>query len=132
MTNFTIDLPPGIDRAVLRILSERVGQYKAIARPELVGYVQGYGFLKDCSYEEAERIVRHCINQLRKQGVPICSIGGKRGGYYYSDGWDDLMGYIHRELDSRISDLMEQRRALKDQAEKTWGRYSPEKQESFL
>jgi len=120
-----IDLPPGIDRAVMRILTERVGQENAIIRGAFVAMVKAYG------YNVTERQVRYCVNQLRKRGVPICSTGGESGGYWYASDWDELLDYIHRELDSRISDLMEQRRALKDQAEKTWGKFSPEKQSSF-
>jgi hypothetical protein len=116
------ELPAGLDRATLRVLSSHIGRELAISRVELVTDVGLLGF------KVHERAERAQINQLRKQGYPICSTGGEGGGYFMARDWDELEEYIEREVHARAMDLLEQEQALKSQAEKTWGRYSPDKQ----
>lgn len=119
-------LPAGLDRAVLRILSYHKGKSKAISRADLVTNLARMGF------EVNERAARAMINQLRKQGYTICSTGGEGGGYFLADSWDELMDFIDRELHGRAMDLLEQEKSLKASGERMWGRYSPEKQKRLL
>lgn len=116
------DLPAGLDRAMLRVLSFHRGRNSAIGRPQLVSELARMGF------QVHERQARACINQLRKSGSPICSTGGTDGGYYLASDWNELNDYIKREIEARAFDLLEQAKALRAQAEQTWGKYSPEQQ----
>jgi hypothetical protein len=120
------EMPPGLDRAILRILSFHQGREQAIGRGRLVGDLARMGF------EVHERVMRACINELRKKGQLICSTGGDGGGYYLPADWNELEEFIKRELHPRAMDLLEQETALKAAAEKQWGRYSPEKQISLF
>lgn len=116
------ELPAGIDRAILRILSFHAGRGDAISRGKLVGDLASMGF------PVHEREVRLVINQLRKQGVGICSTGGVDGGYWLAADYAELEEFIRREIDARAIDLHEQASAMRRAAELKWGKYSAEKQ----
>ena len=120
------EMPPGLDRAILRILSFHQGRKQAISRGRFVGDLARVGFGVN------ERAMRACINELRKDGHLICSTGGEGGGYYLPEDWNELAEFIERELHPRAMDLLEQEKALRAEAEKRWGRYSPEKQASLF
>ena len=112
------DLPHGLDRAILRVLSYHVGRENAISRQDLLEAVASHGFIVQ------DRQLRLAINEQKKQGVMICSTGGVNGGYWLAANWSELQEYIDRELHSRAMDLLEQEQALKAAAEKRWGKYS--------
>ena len=122
------EMPPGLDRAILRILSFHQGREHAISRKRLRAELGRMGFVVD----EDEREARVCINQFRKEGMQICSTGGKGGGYWMAIDHKELEKFIQKEMDSRAMDLLEQARAMRAAAEKRWGRYSPEKQASLF
>jgi len=111
-------LPAGAVRAVLTVLSYHRGREMAIGRAELVEAVKSHGFRLH------ERAVRAVINQLRKEGQPICSTGGEDGGYWIAKDWSELDEYLEREVRSRAMDLLEQEKALKQTGEKLWGSWS--------
>ncbi len=120
------DLPAGLERTLLRVLSFHVGRENAISRGHLLRDVSTHGF------KVKDRQLRIQINLCRKDGHAICSSGGVDGGYYMAADWDELDEFLSREVHSRAMDLLEQEKALKRAAEKRWGRYSPDKQRSFL
>jgi hypothetical protein len=119
---FSLELPAGLERAVARVLEFHIGRERAIGRSDLVYALGQSGF------KVSEREARQAINELRKEGCPICSTGGVEGGYWLAADWKELQEYLERELHSRAMDLLEQESALRSAAEKVWGRYSPEKQ----
>jgi hypothetical protein len=108
-------LPAGAERALLRVLSFHKGREQAISRGELVEALRSHGF------KLHERAIRALINQLRKDGQPICSTGGEDGGYWLAANWDELNDYLDREVHSRAMDLLEQEKALRSTGEKLWG-----------
>jgi hypothetical protein len=116
---YSVDVPYGLDQALLRILGFHVGREKAISRGELVKALEMHGF------KVGERVARAGVNELRKTGQPICSAGGEDGGYWMAKDWQELNEYHERELHSRAMDLLEQEKAQKRTAEQLWGRYSP-------
>jgi len=119
-------MPPGLDRAIMRALSFRVGKENAIPRKDLlISLTAQISPLND-------RVMRAQINQLRKSGYMICSTGGAGGGYYLARDWDELLDFVNQEIHARAMDLLEQEKALKKTAEKRWGRYSPEHQERLF
>jgi len=120
------NLPAGLDRAMLRVLSFHIGHGNVISRGRLVAE------LANCGFQVHEREARACINLLRKDGIAICSTGGGEGGYWLAADQDELEEFIQKEMDSRAMDLLEQARAMRAAAEKRWGRYSPEKQASLF
>ncbi len=72
------DTPQGLEKLLLQILSKKIGKESAIKRSELLPFVQsipGY-------FETSDRQVRKTINDLRKQGILICSSASEEGGYY--------------------------------------------------
>lgn len=111
------DLPPGLEKEVLRILQERVGRDQALPRSALLALVRSMPGCKTAS----DRQLRACINQLRKDGALICSAGGEDGGYWTPANWGELVDYLNREVHSRAMDLLEQEQALKREGEKRWG-----------
>src|SRR4030042_573177 len=116
------EMPAGLDRAILRVLSFHQGKGNAIGRGRLVLELYRMGF------KVHERVMRAAINELRKAGQLICSMGGEGGGYYLAENQDEVEEYRTHELRPRAMDLLEQDKAMLEAAEKRWGRYSPEKQ----
>jgi hypothetical protein len=112
------NLPPGLDRAVLRVIGFHTGIDSAISRADLVSEVARMGF------KVHERVLRLTINQLRKRGHLICSTGGSGGGYFVPANWEELQEYLSREVHARAMDLLEQEKALRESAEKRWGMYA--------
>lgn len=121
-------LPAGLDRAILRIISFHVGHDNRISRVQFILDLKTHGF----DYTHDDRIPRLCINKLRKEGVEICSTGGSKGGYWMANGHEELEEFLEHEVDKRAKDLHEQASAMRKAAEKRWGRYSPAKQVSMF
>ena len=118
-------LPAGVERAILRVLSFHQGAENAIPRFNLLADIKWHGF------DISEREMRAAINSLRKGGALICSAGGNGGGYFSPASPQELEDYFQRELHPRAMDLLEQEKAMREAAEKTWGKYSPEQQLRF-
>lgn len=113
METYIQGLPVGLERAVLRALVFRVGQENTIGRNDLLALVKAHA--------RNERDMRLAINQLRKDGFPICSTGGKHGGYWLAGSAAELDAYMDRELKSRIKDQQEQLNALIRTRKAMWG-----------
>ena len=107
MTDYIGDLPAGLDRAILRILSFHQGAGNAISRFALEMQCAQHGF------PESDRRIRAAINLLRKQGHHSCSMGGENGGYYMATNRRELDDYIEREPQARINDFSEQIKAMR-------------------
>ena len=114
------ELPPGLERAILRVLSFHIGRAKAISRQDLIGELLNHGF----DYRKEDRPVRLAINQMRKQGHPICSTGGIGGGYFLAVDWAELNEYLQAEIHARAMDLLEQEKAMRDGGSRLWGSQS--------
>lgn len=107
-------LPEGLDKQILKILSFRVGREKAISRAEMVRLLARHGYKVD------EREMRAAINLLRKNEVLICSTGGKNGGYWIGESYEDVIDFCEKEITPRINDLAKTRSSLLDAARKKW------------
>lgn len=112
------ELPPGLERALLRILSFRVGKSQAIKKRELLNELRLHG------YRIHERLVRDLMSDLRDRGEMICSASGAGGGYYLPGDWDELEEYFGTELHPRAMALLNQEKAMRKTAENRWGVYS--------
>lgn len=62
------DMPAGVDRTVLRILSYHRGELDLIERDDLLNEVKGHPGMQ----EVEDRQMRDAIHELRNQGVRIC------------------------------------------------------------
>jgi hypothetical protein len=76
------------DRQVLKeraleVLQQRVGKANAITMTRLAGSIQGCAVLPSARYEET-RLVRSIIEQLRREGHPVCHHNGRGGGYFWA------------------------------------------------
>ncbi len=116
------NLPPGLERAMLRILEFHKGRENAISRGQLLKDLATHGF------KVHEREARAMINLLRKKGVEICSTGGGDGGYWLAKDSQELEEYLVSEPLARIKDLGQQVIAMRAAAERHWGKYAPENQ----
>jgi DNA-binding transcriptional regulator PaaX len=120
------ELPAGLDRAVLRVLSFHPGRSNAIGRGALIGELKTLGF------KVHERQVRAQINQLRKNGMLIGSAAGEQGGYFICTNIEEFEEFANAEFRSKLADMQDTLSTMQKAAEKKWGRYSPEKQLSML
>jgi hypothetical protein len=109
-------MPPGLDRAVLRVLNFHRGKAQAIGRFALLTEVKRMGFKKT-----TERQLRETIKQLRRDGPLICSTPGKNGGYYMAATLKEFDEFDQSELSARIVDLSETRAAMRKSAAAEFG-----------
>ncbi len=105
-----------LERAVLVILAYHVGRDAAISGQCMLFELQGQGF--DLS---ETRYFREVINSLRKQGMPIGSTGGIKGGYWLCKDWSELGPMLQVQFHDFAMDLLEQEKAMKDGAARMWG-----------
>jgi hypothetical protein len=109
------DMPVGLDRAVLRLLSFHTGRTFAIGRQELVLNMRLLGF------DVHERLVRHCIRGLRRAGHLICSAPGEDGGYYMAWSLAEFEEFARHEFLAKIGDMSETLAAMRAAAKETFG-----------
>ena len=108
--------PPGLERAVLRILEDHRGRENATPMHQLLEQLALLGFK---FYDS--RPVRAAISQLRKDGYLLCSAAAADGGHFVATNPAEINDFIERELNSRISDLAETKSALKTASRDAFG-----------
>jgi len=106
MKNYIQARNEGLNESVLHAIQKRVGAENTISRDNLVSLING------CYVAAGERAIRQAINDLRHEGYPICSTGGTDGGYWWAKDANELYEFIHREIEPRMADLSEQRKAM--------------------
>ena len=109
------DMPVGLDRAVLRLLSFHTGHTRAIGRVELVLNMKLMGF------DVHERLVRHCIRGLRRAGHLICSAPGEDGGYYMAWSLAEFEEFARHEFLAKIGDMSVTLAAMRASAKEAFG-----------
>jgi hypothetical protein len=108
-------MPPGLDRAVLRVIGFHRGRAKAIGRFPLLAEVKRMGF------DATERQLRLTIHELRRAGHLICSAPGESGGYYLAASKDEFDKFIEVEYTAKIADMAETVSAMKQAAAAEFG-----------
>jgi hypothetical protein len=108
-------MPAGLDRAVLRVLSQRVGREQAVGRGQLVRLVGQGGF------QANERQIRAMIKELRRQGHLICSASGESGGYWMAANRKEVEQFGQQEFEAKISDMSETWKAMRKSADEKFG-----------
>lgn len=114
------EMPPGMDRAVLRVLEKRNGKAMAIQKAEFHQAVKALGFGTGVSPATLDRQVRMAVASWRKQGVLICSSSGD-GGYFLAATRDEFDEFIQREIIDKIVDMSETKDAMIAAAIARWG-----------
>lgn len=109
------NMPVGLDRAILRVLSYHRGREQAIGRSDLVRQVAQLG----CA--ATERQVREEIKQLRRDGTLICSAAGEDGGYYMAETLAEFEEFAQVEFIGKISDMSETLSRMRESATKIFG-----------
>jgi hypothetical protein len=108
------NLPPGLERAVLRIVINGT-RANPVPRGRIV---------TDCAlvgFRTTERSVREAIRQLRRQGNLILSMPGDRGGYYMAATLDEYEEFIQFEFGAKIYDMLETKKAMDQAARDQFG-----------
>lgn len=77
-----------LDREVLKeraltVLQRHVGKGNAITMTRLTAAIQGGELIPSKRYEES-RLTRSIIEQLRREGHPVCHHNGRGGGYFWA------------------------------------------------
>ena len=111
---YTVDLPPGIERAVFHTVREYTALHP-ISRVKLVEDVNRMGHPAD------ERQVREAIKALRRNGYLICATAGTGGGYYLAHSHEEYLTFRQREFDAKIGDMLETRKAMDATARERFG-----------
>lgn len=111
----TLKVPPGLDQAVLRVLMRYRGRANAVHRTDILHALELAGWTIN------DRMLRHTINELRKQGHLICAAASRDGGYFIAADRQEVDDFIRAEIDSRLSDLSETRRRLTASARQRFG-----------
>lgn len=113
------NMPAGIERAMLRVISFHVGKDAAISKPQLLTELKRLGFPTN------ERSARLCIVDLRNNGHLICSSSGE-GGYFLAATMEEYSEFVGREYESRIRELAQTKAAM-DAGAKSLFHGAPEK-----
>ncbi len=117
-------MPHGLERALLRVLSYHIGKDNAISRPELLNDLARMGF------RVHDRQARKGIEELRNNGHLIGASSGD-GGYYIIADQAEFEAYIAEET-SRATKILNRLRAQEEQAKKVFSRTSAVAQASLF
>lgn len=98
-------MPEGIERSVMTILAEHIGEEKRISLEALTFAVMGNHSVSN------ERKVRQAVENLRLQGVPIMSESGKSGRWLAKD--ENERAAVVREFEARAANLQKVISALR-------------------
>ena len=109
------NMPPGLDRALLRILEYHKGKLAAIGGQDLTERVPSAGFLTD------QRSVREAIKELRRAGHLICSTPGTAGGDYLAIDAAEFDEFAGQEFEAKIADMAETLKAMRQAAKEKFG-----------
>lgn len=109
------NMPPGLDRAILRILEFHRGKVAAVGGEELTRQVSSTGYPTD------QRVVREAIKELRRAGHLICSMPGNAGGYYLALDAAEFDEFVTQEFEAKIADMAETLRAMRLAAREQFG-----------
>jgi len=110
-------MPYGLDKVILSRLNEHIGKENAIKRPDLLAKVHEHF---DC-HEVTDRQMRKIINDMRKQGILICSIASEDGGYFLAENLIEYHEFARRELGAKIADMSESLQAMDRAAKEIFG-----------
>lgn len=112
------EMPAGLKKRVLHILSGHKGGENRITRIDLVQRAFNI-FDNNKVTETQDRQVRDAIAELRRERHMICSDSGE-GGYFIAGNYEEVLR-IAAEMDSRAMDLLEKSRILKREAMEYYG-----------
>ena len=107
---------PGLDEALEAVLRQHVGEEDAIGRAALVAEVS-----RMVGERVNERRVREAVRELRRAGMPICSVPGKGGGYFWARDVTELEQFLMREYLAKAEDMEETVRAMRVGAQRFLG-----------
>lgn len=108
------ELPPGMKRDVLKVISQCKGRGNRISKSEIAALLH-YDY-KDATNNTVNRQMRLVINELRKEGYLILSDSGG-AGYWMASEYQEVHDVVS-ELESRAKDMLEQSRILRNAAER--------------
>jgi DNA-binding transcriptional regulator PaaX len=109
------EMPVGLNRAALQVLSFHIGRARTIGRADLVEALRG------CGFDVQERLVRRAIHDLRRAGHLVCSAPGESGGYYLAATLDEFREFCDRELHPKAIDMLETESKMKEAARQQFG-----------
>ena len=109
----TVDLPPGLDRALMLILSRHIWRLNSISRLQLCTALQDFHL--------TDRQLRQQVKALRRQGNLIGSVSGANGGFYLIISLDEFNEFIQSEYLLKVQDMTETARLMARTAQRQWG-----------
>lgn len=113
-----LEMPVGLAKDVMKILTEHVGSDRRIRRAHLVAMLRLLGAYKGKAWVRMDRMVRLAIAELQEKGYPVLSDSG-RGGYWLASGPEEIEGMC-REIESRDEKLQDKARALRRTGKRAW------------
>ena len=105
------NMPVGLDRAIMRVISRCQGRDQSISRGKLLTLVHAAGF-----QDTNERQMRESIKMLRRDGHLICSAPGTGGGYWLAVNMAEYQEFEESEYTAKIVDMSETRAAMRKSA----------------
>lgn len=126
-----LDMPPGLERAVLRTLDFYHGLDHAIEKPTLLLELRKLGFGQTVKPDTFERQVRRQIVLLRKKGYLICASSGE-GGYFIASNRAEYDEFAQNEYRAKIIDMSDTLRAMDEGARRLYGSAEAAQQPTLL
>lgn len=111
----SIQVPPGLQKAVRLIVTYHEGSSNAVGRDELLRQVRQSVML----VATTDRQLRAAIEELREQGLPICNL--LTGDGYYLAGTMDEYQEFRQKYASYAFTILGRVKAMDATVEKLWG-----------
>lgn len=114
-------MPPGLHRAILRVMEAHFGEDNAITKPDLIKALNSLGFGKDRKYADFERQVRDAIADIDADETNDIMIYGSSssGGYFNVTSMDEYERASAPEL-SREARIRERNQAMRMKAQRVF------------
>lgn len=108
---------------VLLALKYAIGHDNRLSRPELVRRTAAIWRRKidGKTPPPRERKIRQIVHDLRRHGALILSTGGKKGGYWITDNFEEGLIFAERELEARGKDLLTTASVIKKSLQRRFG-----------
>lgn len=109
------NMPIGLDRGILQVLSFHQGRLQAITKEALIKELNKFGLSPD------ERQFRECIRLMRQNGILICSTAANPAGYYLPTSALEVDEFLEKELIEKRNDLSKTIETLQQSKRRLFG-----------
>jgi len=108
---------------VLTVLSKCVGNDNSLTGEKLFPIVRSMWLekIEDQKRPPGDRRIRETIRQLRKSGAGIMSTGGRKGGYWKENSFEEGIAFVQEEFTAKAKDMLHTGKRVLDAMRRKYG-----------